>query len=76
MTYVLQNVAQYAIAILASVFQNVYQDAVNATVHHAFAAQHIAVTLVAVFAIALLASAILEEDAIRLADMFAIILAK
>ena len=76
MTYVLQNVAQYAIAILASVFQNVYQDAVNATVHHAFAAQHIAVTLVAVFAIALLADAILEEDAIHLADMFAIIHAK
>ena len=62
--------------ILASVFQNVYQDAVNATVHHAFAAQHIAVTLVAVFAIALLADAILEEDAIHLAIMFAIIHAK
>ena len=76
MTYVLQNVAQYAIAILASVFQNVYQDAVNATVHHAFAAQHIAVTLVAVFAIALLADAIFEEDAIHLAIMFAIIHAK
>ena len=76
MTYVLQNVAQYAIAILASVFQNVYQDAVNAIVHHAFAVQHIVVTLVAVFAIALLADAILEEDAIHLADMFAIILAK
>ena len=76
MTYVLQNVAQYAIVILASVFQNVYQDAVNATVHHAFAAQHIAVTLVAVFAIALLADAIFEEDAIHLAIMFAIIHAK
>ena len=76
MTYVLQNVAQYAIAILASVFQNVYQDAVNATVHHAFAAQHIAVTLVAVFAIALLADAILEEDAIHHVIMFVIIHAK
>ena len=76
MTYVLQNVAQYAIVILASVFQNVYQDAVNAIVHHAFAAQHIAVTLVAVFAIALLANAILEEDAIHHAIMFAIIHAK
>ena len=76
MTYVLQNVAQYAIAILASVFPNVYQDAVNATVHHAFAVQHIAVTLVAVFAIALLADAILEEDAIHHVIMFAIIHAK
>ena len=61
---------------IASVFQNAYQDAVNAIVHHVFAAQHIAVTLVAVFAIALLADAIFEEDAIHLAIMFAIIHAK
>ena len=61
---------------IASVFQNAYQDAVNAIVHHAFASQHIAVILVAVFVFALLASAILEEDAIHLVDMFAIILAK
>ena len=61
---------------IASVFQNAYQDAVNAIVHHAFAAQPIAVTLVAVFAIALLADAILEEDAIHHAIMFAIIHAK
>ena len=61
---------------IASVFQNAYQNAVNAIVHHAFAAQHIAVTLVAVFAIALLADAIFEEDAIHLAIMFAIIHAK
>ena len=76
MTYVLQNVAQYAIVILASVFQNVYQDAVNAIVHHAFAVQHITVTLVAIFATALLANVILEEDAIHHVIMFVIIHAK
>ena len=76
MTFVFQDVAQYAIYMIASVFQNAYQNAVNAIVHHAFASQHIAAILVAVFVFALLASAILEEDAIHLADMFAIILAK
>ena len=76
MTYVLQNVAQYAIVILASVFQNVYQDAVNATALHAFAFQAIAVILAAVFAFALHANAILEEDAILHADMFVTTIAR
>ena len=57
---------------IASVFQNAYQDAVNAIVHHAFASQHIAAILVAVFVFALLANAILEEDATLLVIMFAI----
>ena len=76
MTYDLQNVAQYAIAIFASVFPNLYQYAINATAYFAFAAQNIAATLVAIFVIALLADAILEEDAIHLVIMFAIIHAK
>ena len=75
MTYVLQNVAQYAIAILASVFQNVYQDAVNATALHA-AAQLIVIILVAVSVFAVLANAILEEDASHLAIMYVIMTAK
>ena len=76
MIYVPQDVVHYVTAIVASVSQNVYQDAANAIALHAFAFQVIAVTLVAVFAIALLADAILEEDAIHHAIMFAIIHAK
>ena len=61
---------------IASVFQNAYQNAVNAIVHHAFAFQVIAVILAAVFAFALHANAILEEDAILHADMFVTTIAR
>jgi len=54
------------------VFLNVYQDAINAIVLHAFAAQLIVIILAAVFAFAHLANAILEEDATLLVIMFAI----
>ena len=70
MIYVPQDVVHYVTAIVASVSQNVYQDAANAIALHAFAFQVIAVILAAVFAFALLANAILEEDAFLHADMF------
>ena len=76
MIYVLQDAAPYVTAIVASVFQNVYQDAVNATALHAFAFQVIAVILAVVFAFALHANAILEEDAILHADMFVTTIAR
>ena len=76
MIYVLQDAVPYVTAIVASVFQNVYQDAANAIALHAFAFQVIAVILAAVFAFALHANAILEEDAILHADMFVTTIAR
>ena len=70
-----QHAAQYVTAIVASVSLNAYQDAINATAHHA-AAQLIAIILAAVSAFAVLANAILEEDAAHLAIMYVIIAAK
>ena len=64
MIYVPQLVAQYATAIVASVPQDAYQDAINAIVPLAYAAQVFAIILAAAYAFALLANAILEEDAI------------
>ncbi len=72
----LQHVVQYAIAITASVFQDVYQDAINVIVIHAFAAQLYAIILVAAYAFALLANAILEEDAFLHAIMYVTMIAK
>ena len=69
------HVAQYVIAIVASVSQNAYQDAVNVIVLLA-AAQLIVTILVAVFAFALLANAILEEDATLLVTMFVTMIVK
>ena len=69
------HVAQYVTAIVASVSQNVYQDAVNAIVLLA-AAQLIVTILVAVFAFALLANAILEEDATLLVTMYVTMIVK
>ena len=70
-----QHAAQYATATVASVSLNAYQDAINATALHA-AAQLIAIILAAVSAFAVLANAILEEDAAHLAIMYVIIAAK
>ncbi len=58
MIYVSQNAAQYAIVIVASVLQNVFQDAINVIVLHVFAAHLIVIILVAVYAFALLANVI------------------
>ncbi len=69
------HVAQYVTAIVASVSQNAYQDAVNVIVLLA-AAQLIVTILVAVFAFALLANAILEEDATLLVTMFVTMIVK
>ena len=69
------HVAQYVTAIVASVSQNVYQDAVNAIVLLA-AAQLIVIILVAVFVFALLANAILEEDATLLVTMYVTMIVK
>ena len=55
--------------------QNAYQDAVNAIALLAFAAQLIAI-LVVIYAFAILAHAILEEDAILHAIMYVIMIAK
>ena len=76
MIYVPQDAVHYVTAIVASVSQNVYQDAANAIALHAFAFQVIAVILAAVFAFALHANAILEEDAILHADMFVTTIAR
>ena len=76
MIYVPQDVVHYVTAIVASVSQNVYQDVANAIALHAFAFQVIAVILAAVFAFALHANAILEEDATHLAIMYVITTAK
>ena len=70
-----QHAAQYVTAIVASVSLNAYQDAINATALHA-AAQLIVTILVAVFAFALLANAILEEDATLLVTMFVTMIVK
>ena len=70
-----QLVAQYATAIVASVSLSVFQDAINVIAHHA-AAQLIAITLAAAFVVAILANAILEEDASHLATMYATMTAK
>ena len=70
-----QHAAQYATATVASVSLNAYQDAINATVLHA-AAQLIVIILVAVSVFAVLANAILEEDATHLAIMYVIMTAK
>ena len=70
-----QHAAQYVTAIVASVSLNAYQDAINATALHA-AAQLTAIILAAVSAFAVLANAILEEDAAHLAIMNVIIAAK
>ena len=69
------HVAQYVTAIVASVSQNAYQDAVNVIVLLA-AAQLIVTILVAVFAFALLANAILEEDATLLVTMYVTMIVK
>ena len=66
-----QDVVQSAIAIIASVFQDAYQDVINVIAIHAFAAQLYAMILVAAYAFALHANAILEEDASLLAIMSA-----
>ena len=76
MIYVLQDAVHYVTAIVASVSQNVYQDAANAIALHAFAFQVIAVILAAVFVFAVLANVILEEDASHLAIMCATMTAK
>ena len=70
-----QHAAQYATATVASVSLNAYQDAINATALHA-AAQLIVIILVAVSVFAVLANAILEEDAILHADMFVTTIAR
>ena len=67
----LLHVVQYAIAIIASVFQDAYQDVINVIATLAFAAQLYAMILVAAYAFALHANAILEEDASLLAIMSA-----
>ena len=72
---VVHLVVLYVIAIVASVSQNAYQDAINVIVLPAVALL-IAIILVAVFAFALLASAILEEDATHLVTMSATMIAK
>ena len=76
MISVLQLVVQFATVIIASVFQNAYQDAINAIVTPAFAAQLIAAILVAAFAFALHANAILEEDAFLHAITFVTMIVK
>ena len=70
-----QHAAQYATATVASVSLNAFQDAINVIAHHA-AAQLIAIILAAVSVFALLANAILEEDASPLAIMYVIMTAK
>ena len=55
--------------------QNAYQDAVNVIALLAFAAQLIAI-LVVIYAFAILAHAILEEDAILHVIMYVIMIAK
>ena len=70
-----QHAAQYVTAIVASVSLNAYQDAINATALHA-AAQLIVIILVAVSVFAVLANAILAEDATHLAIMYVIMTAK
>ncbi len=72
---VVHLVVLYVIAIVASVSQNAYQDAINVIVLPAVALL-IAIILVAVFAFALLANAILEEDATHLVTMSATMIAK
>ena len=69
------HAVQYVTAIVASVSQNAYQDAINVIALHAVA-QLIVIILVAAFAYALLANAILEEDASLLATMFVTMIAK
>ena len=76
MTSALQHVVQYAIAIAASVSQDVFQDAINVIVILAFAAHLIVIILVAAFAFAAHANAILEEDAFHHAIMYATMTAK
>ena len=76
MISVLPDVVQFVTAIVASVFQNVSQDAINAIVLPAFAAQHYAIIHAAAYAYALLANAILEEDVSHLVTMFAIMIVK
>ena len=70
-----QLAAQYATATVASVSLNAYQDAINATALHA-AAQLIVIILAAVSVFAILANAILEEDASHLAIMYVTMTAK
>ena len=72
---VVHLVVLYVIAIVASVSQNAYQDAINVIALPAVALL-IAIILVAVFAFALLANAILEEDATHLVTMSATMIAK
>ena len=76
MTSALQHVVKYAIAIAASVSQDVFQDAINVIVIHAFAAHLYAIILVVAYASALLANAILEEDAFLHAIMYVTMIAK
>ena len=76
MIFVVQQLAaQYATVTVASVSLNAFQDAINATAHHA-AAQLFATILAAVSVFAVLANAILEEDASHLAIMYVIMTAK
>ena len=70
-----QHAAQYATATVASVSLNAYQDAINATALHA-AAQLIVIILAAVSVFAVLANAILEEDASHLAITYVTMTAK
>ena len=76
MIFVPLFVALYVIAIIASAFLDVYQDAINVIVILAFAAHLIVIILVAAFAFAAHANAILEEDAFHHVIMSATMTAK
>ena len=76
MTSAHQHVVQFVIAITASVFLDAFQDAINVIVILAFAARLIAIILAVAYASALLANAILEEDAFLHAIMYVTMIAK